>query len=231
MPKKNIESYRKIYWEAFVDRALSPDYATRVIPAFATKRSSSPEYLRSPQPVIIVDFDGPAESDITASTVVLEKEDGQMVAVISCEPKFKNWSRPQQKMVLAHEWLHAMLAFQKDSGRQKLITNLTETLGHSGLSDDQSEQEMQIQAAIRDLLVSRESARNLLNESFGIDFEGLKGILQEDFAKGAEIIKQFVVLYSDKCAVEEHLVLEQLHRFLSSDSAKPKGSSALHSDE
>ena len=169
---------------------------------------------------IVVDLDGAKHPTILAATIVSEGEDGKPCAIINVNPALRDLPETRQKMVLAHEWVHSMVALRDGKVGEVNSVDKVQMLIFSGwlrrrsLWCDSPEQLNEMHTALRQLLVSRESVEEMLTGEFHMSIEELAALVREDPNRAYLGITNLVLAFAGKWTVDEDLVFDRLREML-----------------
>ena len=180
---------------------------------------------------IVLDFQGPDHADILSSNVV-SKDGDVLSAFVFVNPDLLKYPKEFQKLVLAHEWIDVIYAFetggknrQSLGSQNKIDTALMfNTLSRRNLWQDTSEQLSLIHSALRELLVPKKILEEVV-EDFFVNRGGLKNLKDLVFSadgellpesESAENLRLLSEVYAHKWAVQPALVKDRIRELLGS---------------
>jgi hypothetical protein len=169
---------------------------------------------------ILVKLGGAAHPRILASTIISESGDGSIQANINVNPRLAELSPEKQKMVLAHEWIHAMIAFRDETTGNINSMTQAEMLIFSGwlkrrsIWFDSAELSADMHTALRELLVSRASIEEMLSEDFKMTDRDLAALVRNDPNGAYQVINTLAPTFAGKWSVDENLVFDRLREIV-----------------
>jgi hypothetical protein len=139
-------------------------------------------------------------------------------------PKEKPYDEVERKrtlkMVLAHEWLEVMQAFEDREREKKKVLNKIDTilmldsLQQRTIWQDSSGFEKQMHLALRELLISRDSIIKRLQELHEVSVKDLKALIQSDSNEAASIIRNVEKHFSSTANVNQSAVSDRIIEIL-----------------
>jgi len=194
-----------------------------------------------PGSLILIEFTTEENADICAiNTVVTEQVDAPTgiiqisKALLGSTPKEQKYL----KMVAAHEWIEVMLKLRDGrlnkrtiAGREAmtmLFTALRNVQGQGAGEDlikevvmlspwqDSGEDEAELLAALRHLLVSTQSLDEMVRDDFGVAGEGggLREMAKTNPERATEILVQLAAKFSLHWSVDLELVYDRIREWL-----------------
>jgi len=211
MPLEIVRNFRRIYRNYYMEPTLRNFGQSLEIQAFDETG------LGFENSYIYVNLSGAYHPSIVASTVIKSDKDGHIRAYIEVSPQVREFTIVKQKMVLALEWLHAMLGLRDGGfvGSAKISGNielaiLFHSLRRRSPWEDSPELKTQLHSAMRHLLVSTESMEEALNETSDIGMQEIRKLIQADPNRAFNIIENFVMFFASKWSVDSDLVFDRL---------------------
>jgi hypothetical protein len=165
---------------------------------------------------ISVTFEGACGTlpSIWATNLIHAAEDGQRSAIIVVSPEVQTLGAIRQKAILAHEYVEVVSAIvdgrqsKAVHTRQELVLFLALSKRRAIFSDTWDERD-EIALAVRELLVSQESIRQVMDE-LGIAPERLRELVASNPAEAYEQLDVICRTLSASEAVDVELVEGQL---------------------
>ena len=216
MPKQIVEEYQPIYRHNFMRQTLDTNIQGDEfkVAAFSDQGDGFPECY------IIVDFKGMGCPKIWACNVVQKKDDGTYDAVIHVSSDFFEQPAFKRKMILAHEWIEVMMAFRDGERPSKQIdldkvqmAILFNILQLRAPWQDSLEFDTEMHGALRTLLVSGQSIRELAEE-FGTAIETIQQQVKAEPAKAGAIIRKIAATFNARHSVDLPLVFDRFRDVL-----------------
>lgn len=155
-----------------------------------------------------------AHPSIWATNLVHVADDGRKSALIVVSPEVQTLGAIRQKAILAHEYLEVVNAIVEGRRskavhtRQELVLFLALSKRRAIFADTYDERD-EIAQAVRELLVSQESLRQVMDE-LGITPEGLRELVASNPAEAYEQLDVICRTFSASEAVDLDLVEGQL---------------------
>ena len=181
-----------------------------------------------PEGAIVVSVKAPAHQDVWATNVVANPNDS-LVGFIFVNPDLLNAPESLRKFVLAHEWIEVMLAFAwggTSPYHQSLLQNhkidmtiMFSAIGRRTLWQDSPDELLLMNAALRRLLVSKESLETMIHEHQPV-FEPVKSLASwaDLCATDPETARNLIVLmstiFSHTKKVTSEIVEERIQEIL-----------------
>ena len=132
----------------------------------------------------------------------------KLTAGILVNPSIKDETPPDQKMILAHEWLHAMIAFTKRINDYRHIAEklevqvLSSWLKQPFVFIDAVNGFKEMVYALHKLLVSNESLNKMLKKTIKMDLAKLKIYHSSQPDKAREDIKKIALAFAGEHTVK-----------------------------
>jgi hypothetical protein len=224
MPSEIVQNYRDIYTNYFMVPTLRNFRQSMVVQAFDDQGNGFPERY------ITINLNAKPNPDILAACISMHGDNGQVETCIAVGSSFTKLPKQDQKMYLAHEWIHAMMMFRNERNSTKSPPGQSEHNIAKRLSDQPEEAlygywltsnsfwqddepfSQQLKVALSQLLVPNESVAQVLHE----DFQTNISRLHSDFNTRANIVKaidtarDFVKIFSARYSVSPEIVANRL---------------------
>lgn len=212
MPLDIVRKYRTIYRNYYMVPTLQNFGQQLELQAFDDEGRGFKEKY------IVVNFSGTFDSSILAATVISGDKKRHREVYVDINPEVGRLPKAKQKVVLALEWLHAMLGF-RDGGfdESKRISDKIEfailfnNLKRRSFWQEPEETKIQFHNALRHLLVSTDSMTEELAETFDLSMEDVRNKIKKNPNEAYVIINQFVQSFSGKWDIEPELVYDRFH--------------------
>jgi hypothetical protein len=127
-------------------------------------------------------------------------------------------------MYFAHEWIHAMMTFRalKENKKDEAINRVTDrevialfySLHDRCFWQDSDELMVKLHKALRYLLVSDESIREMLSKDFQTNLPELKEQLTDNSESAFKIINDLILAFTAKWSVNRALMVDRLAEVL-----------------
>ena len=216
MALKIVSDYRRLYEENYMDQTLN------CVPGvqFALNMYDDSGF-GFPGSVIVLNFAGECHGKIWAANFV-KKEGTTYHGYIEVNADLAKQKPELRKMILAEEWLEVMMGLRdKENGAmQKRIKDkvglavLFNSLKRRGFWQDSPGQQMTLHAALRLLLVSKESVEKMLAETFDESLDTLKQKVCVNPNDATKLISDLVMLYAATYTVNGELVWDRVMEIL-----------------
>ena len=228
MPAEIVDKHRLVYKNYYMKQVLKNFRQLEVIPAYDRDDLIEDQDRKGfPDREIVVNLGGDLSGEssggkVWATCVVAEDEKtGEIVAYVEADQSLMSATKDQQKMALAHEWIHAMLAFKGDFRGLKIVSGQAEMLAlfHSlkrrSYWQDSAEFSSALHKALRELLVSEDSIREMLAaEPFNTTIEDLRVKWNKDPVSEYVTIRNLIEMFAGKWSVDMDLVVDRLQQLL-----------------
>jgi len=218
MPLKIVKKHRKIYKHYFMHETLSNAETKFVVPAFDKQQKLGQNCGGISDRYILVTLDADLGNPKVPAAHALRIKDDVPFSAIVADRSLREMSKIERKAILAHEWIHAMLALRDGVTAAKTVVNKEELVTFlyaldemdASYWEDQDSEKFELWLAIRELLVSTESVEDMLKEDYNSSVKKLKEEVYQDFESARDLRRKFIKRFSLKWSVDEKLVRERL---------------------
>lgn len=229
MPERIVDKYRPIYRKKFMEQTLKhalPNAQIRTEAFLRPKERAAGELEGFPGVEIIVSYDATDDPDIlAANTAMCDPETGNLTGIITVSPilcrptKKAGWEL--LKAVLAEEWIEVMLKIRDGdtsmaktvAGKEKLVL-LFSKLKRPVLWQDTPDEYQKMAFAMRKLLVSEYSLRELAHTKLNTNFNELRKLADDDPNRAMQLLHDFAEMFSAEWQVDIDLVWDRIQEVM-----------------
>jgi hypothetical protein len=219
MPRRIVDQYRTLYYEYFDRQTLDVRLNNDELKLRVFDEQSQLGFKGN---WIVVRVGEPSHPKILACNIVSQRDTDGMDAVIIVNPDPNVLALPadKYKVMLAHEWIEAMMAF-RDKGRPDKQLNLAKiemallfnSLHLRSPWQDSPDFSIEMHGALRRLLVSRELVSEMTAE-FGTSLEQIKKLLEAKDRQVAELVRKIGHAFAQRHSVDHQLVFDRFLEIL-----------------
>jgi hypothetical protein len=223
MPKDIVQKCRDVYTNYFMVPTLRNFRQDMKVRAFDDEGHGFPGHY------ITVHLNAEPHPDIFAACVSMRNENGQIETCIGASRFLAKLSKQDQKIYLAHEWIHAMMMFRSENENvveERRLSNQSEDslyrywLAFNPFWQDEESFLIELKGAMKQLLVPDDLVYRVLKEDFKIDINELCDKSNESPKKAIDTINDFVMTFSARYSVSPEMVNERLIDMIFEDKSR-----------
>jgi len=234
MPRQIVQDYRNIYTDYFMIPTLRNFRQSMVVQAFDEGYGFIDRY-------ITVNLNVKSHPDILAACVSMRGSDNQVETCIVVSNTLAKLPKQKQKEYLAHEWIHAMMAFReegRENVQRKTLSGQPETalygylLTSNSLWQDNNKLSKELRSVLGHLLVSDELVARVLYKDFNIDIRQLCNYSnkRDNIMRTIELVTEFTRIFSSRYFVAPEIVTGRLIEMIFKEERQDASFLSLNKD-